>query len=138
MKIRELMQSKVVAVSQDTLAKDAYETMRSRRFRHLPVVNKENRLLGIVSDRDILNIAVMLEKRPNSPEEYLIGDNVKIRDIMTTEPTTVSPDDDVGRAVDVMLSLTISGLPVVDKGKLVGIITETDLLRLLRKLSDNI
>jgi len=135
MKIREIMQSKVVAVTEDTLAKDAFESMRSRRFRHLPVVNKENRLVGIVSDRDILNIAVMFEKRPNSPEQYLIGDEVKVREIMTAEPTTVSPDDDVGRAVDTMLSLTVSGLPVVDKGKLVGIVTETDLLRLLKKLT---
>ena len=135
MKIREIMESKVMAVTEDTLAKDAFESMRSRRFRHLPVVNKENRLVGIVSDRDILNIAVMFEKRPNSPEQYLIGDEVKVREIMTAEPTTVSPDDDVGRAVDTMLSLTVSGLPVVDKGKLVGIVTETDLLRLLKKLT---
>ena len=138
MKVRELMQSQPVTVGEDTLAKDAYETMRSQRFRHLPVVDKQNRLVGMVSDRDILNVAVMLEKRPDGPGEYLIGDDVKIRSIMTAEPTTVSPDDNVSQVVDVMLGLTISGLPVVDNRKLVGIVTNTDLLRLLRKLSDNL
>ncbi len=62
MKIRELMQSNVVTIGEDTPAKDAYELMRTHRLRHLPVVNRDNQLVGIVSDRDLLNVAVIFKK----------------------------------------------------------------------------
>ena len=138
MKIRELMQPDVVTVREDSPAKDAFEIMRRRRFRHLMVLDKQGQLVGIVSDRDFLNVAVMFKKRPASAEEYLIDDKLQVRDVMTTEPATVTPDDDLGHAIDLMLDLLINGLPVVDNGKLVGVVTHTDLLRLLKKLSENL
>ncbi len=138
MKIRELMQSNVVTISEDTLAKDAYELMRTHRLRHLPVVNRENRLAGIVSDRDLLNVAVIFKKHPRSPEEYHIDDALKARDVMTAEPATVSPDHDLGLALDLILGLAISSLPVIEDGKLVGIVTNTDMLLLLKKLSKDL
>jgi CBS domain-containing protein len=55
-------------------------------------------------------------------------------DVMTANPTTVSPDESLVRVVDLIVEQHISGLPVVEQGKLVGIVTETDLLRLLSKL----
>ena len=138
MKIRQLMQSNVVTISEDSLAKDAYELMRSRRVRHLPVVNRDNQLVGIVSDRDILNVAVIFETHPESPAEYLIDDKLKARDVMTAEPATVSPDHDLGQALDLVLGLAISGLPVIESGKVVGIVTNTDMLHLLMKLSKDL
>ena len=138
MKIRELMQSNVIKISEDTLAKDAYELMRTHGLRHLPVVNRENQLAGIVSDRDILNVAVIFKKQPQSPEEYLIDDKLKARDVMTAEPVTVSPDHDLGQALDLILSLAISSLPVIEGSKLVGIVTSTDMLLLLKKLSKSL
>jgi CBS domain-containing protein len=137
-KIREFMQSNVVTIREDTLAKDAYELMRTHRLRHLPVVNRDNQLAGIVSDRDLLNVAVIFKKHPQSREEYHIDDALTARDVMTTEPATVSPDHDLGLALDLILGLAISSLPVIEGGKLVGIITNTDLLRLLKKLSKDL
>ncbi len=138
MKIREFMQSNVVTIREDTLAKDAYELMRTHRLRHLPVVNKDNQLTGIVSDRDLLNVAVIFKKHPQSAAEYLIDDKLTARDVMTTEPATISPDDDLYQALNLILGLAISGLPVVEGGKLVGIVTNTDMLLLLKKLSKNL
>ena len=135
MKIRELMQPNVVTVNEDAPAKDAFEIMCSRKFRHLIVLNKQDQLAGIVSDRDILNVAVMFKKHPTSAEECLIEDKLQVCEVMTREPATVSPDDDLGHALDLMLNLCISGLPVVENGKLVGIVTNTDFLRLLKRLS---
>ena len=135
MKVREWMQSDVVTISEDTLVKDAYELMRTRRLRHLPVANTGNQLVGIASDHDVLNVTVIFKKHPQSPEEYLIDDKLKARDVMTTEPATVSPDHDLGQALDSILSLAISSLPVIEGGKLVGIVPNTDMLRLLKKLS---
>ncbi len=138
MKIRELMQSNVVTIREDTLVKDAYELMRTHRLRHLPVVNHANQLTGIVSDRDILNVALIFKKHPRSPEEYHIDDALLARDVMTTEPATVSPDHDLGLALDLILGLAISSLPVVEGGKLAGIVTNTDMLLLLKKLSKDL
>lgn len=138
MKIRELMQSNVVTVGEDTLARDAYELMRTRRLRHLPVVNNDQQLAGIVSDRDLLNVAVIFKKHPQGPEEYLIDDKLTVRDVMTTEPTTVSPDHDLYVALNLILDLAISSLPVVEGGKLVGIVTNTDMLLLLKRLSKDL
>ncbi len=138
MKIRELMQSNVVTIGEDTPAKDAYELMRTHRLRHLPVVKRDNQLVGIVSDRDLLNVAVIFKKHPQSPAEYHIDDALKARDVMTAEPATVAPDHDLSLALDLILGLAISCVPVIEGGKLVGIVTNTDLLQLLKKLSKNL
>lgn len=138
MKIRELMQSNVVTIHEDTLAKDAYELMRTHRLRHLPVVDGDNRLRGIVSDRDLLKVAVIFKNHPQSPEEYMIDEKLEIHEVMTTEPATVSPDHDLYIALNMILDLAISSLPVVEGGKLVGIVTNTDMLLLLKKLSKDL
>ncbi len=134
MKIREIMQTKVVTVETGSLAKEAFEIMRRGHFRHLPVVDKAGRVQGILSDRDIRNVTVMLDRDLQGPEDYLIPNTAKVVDLMVRVPVTASPDEDVLSAVEAMRDHGFSCLPVLDGKKLVGILTVSDLLKLLAKL----
>ena len=140
MKIKEIMRTGVISVDPESMAKDAFEIMRGRGFRHLPVVDKVGKVQGILSDRDIRNITVMLDHDPQSSEEYLIPTRAKVVDIMVKVPVTASPDKDVLWAVELMRKRGFSCLPVLEGEKLVGIVTISDLLgvlaRLLRDLHD--
>jgi acetoin utilization protein AcuB len=85
-------------------------------------------LVGIVTDRDIRSfLSGSLLEGVAAREEAL---NTKVREIMTTEPMTVSPDDDLQEAVEIMIDEKIGGIPVVDETEgLVGIVTYVDVLR---------
>jgi acetoin utilization protein AcuB len=134
MKIRDVMNSKVVTVTPDTTVKHAYELMRQGGFRHLPVIDRAGKLAGIISDRDVRNVAVLFKKRPKDPTEYMIDEKLKVNSIMTPHPITIGPADTVLRAVTLFESHQIGCLPVIDKDKLAGILTRQDLLFLLTKL----
>ena len=105
----------------------ADELMNGNKIRQLPVV-EDNELVGIVTDRDIRSF---LSASPlNEPDEREAAFNVKIRRIMTTDPITVSPDDDLAEAVELLIEQKIGGIPVVDEAEgLVGIVTYVDVLR---------
>jgi acetoin utilization protein AcuB len=105
----------------------ADELMNTNRIRQLPVV-QEKELVGIVTDRDIRSfLSASLLEGVEAREKAL---NTKVREIMTTEPITVSPDDDLQEAVELMINEKIGGIPVVDEAEgLVGIVTYVDVLR---------
>ncbi len=109
--------------------KDAMEKMKRGHFRHLPVVDDEGRLIGMLSDRDIRLI------RPSlifiSPEDAALQLwSTSVRQAAVFDPVTIYPEALLEQAAELMLRWEVGGLPVVDKaGDLVGIITYTDLLR---------
>jgi acetoin utilization protein AcuB len=110
----------------DTIGQ-ADELMNTNRIRQLPVVQGK-RLVGIVTDRDIRSfLSGSLLETPGARERALSS---AVREIMTTEPITVSPDDDLQEAVEIMIEEKIGGIPVVDEPEgLVGIVTYVDILR---------
>ena len=115
MLVRHRMTQHPVTVSpQDTLA-TAQEKMTAGHFRRLPVVH-DGALVGILTDRDV--------RRHVGVEE-----RTRVRAAMTETPLTVSPLTTVEEAVQLMLKHQISGLPVVENGKVVGIITTSDVLQ---------
>ncbi|HEY8369997.1 MAG TPA: CBS domain-containing protein [Thermodesulfobacteriota bacterium] len=128
MRVRAWMQPLPETATPDMPVAEAYRLMRRGGFRHLPVVDGE-RLVGIVSDRDLPRA------RPEvaAPDSAAAGDQTMarlvVRDVMSREVTTVDPDRPVEEAARLMLDLRIGSLPVVEEGRLVGILTETDLLR---------
>jgi acetoin utilization protein AcuB len=105
----------------------ADELMNTNKIRQLPVVQGKD-LVGIVTDRDIRSfLSGSLLEGVEAREEAL---NTKIREIMTTEPMTLSRDDDLQEAVEIMIDEKIGGIPVVDESEgLVGIVTYVDVLR---------
>ena len=128
MKVRDLMSVDPIAVSPDTAVFDARQTMVKERIRHL-LVTEGQRLLGIVTDRDIrLNLPSPATSLSVWEINYLLA-RLTVESVMTKALVTISPGWDPRDAAVLMLDHRIGALPVVDNGQLVGIITETDLLR---------
>ncbi len=129
--IRDLMNTRPIAVRPDDTIRYAFRQLCALRIRHL-LVMEGDRLVGIVTDRDIRLALPSLPFVADIADLYLKLDDLKVRDVMSRDVVTVSPDTPVAVAVDLFLQRMISGLPVVDGGRVVGILTETDALRALR------
>ena len=128
MKIRDLMTDKPITVDRDTPVLEARQIMLGRRIRHL-LVTDGPKLAGMVTDRDIrLNLPSPATSLSVWEINYLLA-RLTVESVMTKALVTVSPGWDPRDAAVLMLDHKIGALPVVDNGELVGIITETDLLR---------
>lgn len=127
MKVVDVMTRNPLTVSPSETIGQAEEIMTHNRFRQLPVV-QDGDLVGIVTDRDVRSfLSGSLLTNPEASEKAL---NTRVREIMTTEPLTLSPDDDLQEAVELFIEEKIGGMPVVDETEgLVGIVTYVDLLR---------
>ena len=125
--VRQIMTPEPATVSPEDPIRLAIDRMRERNCRRLPVV-KEGRLVGIVSDRD-------LRRATNSPlvlrerwyDEFML-DHVPVGACMTPDPITVTPATLIADAARILRKNKFGGLPVVDGGRLVGIVTGSDFL----------
>jgi acetoin utilization protein AcuB len=133
MRVERIMtRSPVTVAPQDSLRR-VIALMKEGSFRRLPVVEKR-RLVGIVTDRDVRLICkspVILQEEWQ--DEYLL-DKVKVEACMTSDLITVTPDTSIEKAARLMRDRKVGGLPVVQGDKLVGIVTETDVLNYLIEL----
>jgi acetoin utilization protein AcuB len=120
--VRDVMATDLVTVRPHESARHAYRLMRDHRFRHLPVV-EGGQLVGILSDRDL---------RPVLLSPTLA--RARVDELMSEDLTTVMPDAPVEEAASLLVVKRIGCLPVVADGRLVGIVTETDLLAVLVEL----
>ncbi|MGB5751214.1 MAG: CBS and ACT domain-containing protein [Desulfobacterales bacterium] len=118
MKIQALMVSDPITISAHASISEAIELMKINSIRHLPVVSEANLLEGFLTLADL--------KQGLIPS--MLGD-LNLHDLMIREPITVRPEDDVEIAAQLIYKHKIGGMPVVDNGQLVGIITATDILR---------
>jgi acetoin utilization protein AcuB len=129
MLVKDWMSKDPVTINDDTSMMKAIHLMKQNRFRRLPVLH-EGRLVGIVSDRDLKEASPSKATTLDVHELYYLLAELQVKDIMTRDPVTVTPDDTVERAAQLMLENTISGLPVVDdQGRVVGILTQSDVFR---------
>lgn len=130
-RVRELMARQVVTVVESDSCRDAVERMYRARIHHLPVVSREGMLVGVVTDRDLRHYFFSSRVHDKlgavAVDEVLRG--VPVGEIMSAPAITASSDDDLLAAARVMLKTKVGSLPVVDGGRVVGIITETDVLR---------
>lgn len=133
--VRDRMSSPAITVAADTPFQDALKLMRERRFRRLPVVDEHGLLIGIVSERDLLHAAPSPATSLSVWEVNYLLWKLKVADVMTEKVTTVSPGSTLEEAAQIMVSLKIGGLPVVDdKHHVVGVVTETDIFRAFAEL----
>ena len=116
-----------------TLA-EAYELMKKNKIRRLPVVKDDN-LVGIITDKDILEVKhedIKQSRNIDSISQYL--STIIVEYAMEHKPITIYQTDMIGHAAELMLDEKIGGLPVIDaNGKLVGLITESDIFRMIVK-----
>jgi acetoin utilization protein AcuB len=129
MLIKDWMTKDPVTITEDTSMIKAIHIMKERRFRRLPVVTDAT-LVGMVTDRDLKEAAPSKATTLDVHELYYLLAELQVKEIMSRNPVSVSANDTVEHAAQVMLEHTISGLPVVDQdGKVVGIITQSDVFR---------
>ena len=126
-KVVDAMRREPLTVNPSETVGQADEIMTDNRFRQLPVV-QDGELIGIITDRDIRSfLSGSLSTNLEAREKAL---STKVSEIMTPEPLTLSPDDDLQEAVELFIEEKIGGIPVVDAVEgLVGIVTCVDLLR---------
>lgn len=130
MLVRDRMSSPAVTISADTPFQDAVKLMREHGFRRLPVVNKHDELIGIVSERDLLHAAPSPATSLSIWEMNYLLWKLKIDELMTHKVVSVSLDTPIEEAAQLMVNTRIGGLPVVDDNNHVaGVITETDIFK---------
>jgi CBS domain-containing protein len=129
--VKDWMTPDPIVVSPDTTLPEAHDLMAKHKIRRLLVVDAKKKLVGIVTRGDIRG-AEPSEATSLSIFEinYLLA-RLTVDKIMTTDVVAVGPNDPIGKAANLMIENKISGLPVVDDGKLVGIITESDIFRMV-------
>jgi CBS domain-containing protein len=121
MEVQRWMTPVPVTVRPEDTLEDARKKMKEGKFRRLPVVDEKGTLVGIVTDGDL-----------RAHAGYLA--TTKVSGVMIETPITVAPDDQISKAVQLMLDSKIGGLPVVSgDGRPIGIITESDLLGFLNQ-----
>ncbi len=125
------MTRKLITIVPEAGVYDAQEKMAQNRIRHLPVVDPNGRLIGILTDRDIRSVLpYSLMKDPTDSAEVEKIRDLKVRDIMTADPKTIDLHNTIQDALLLIQELKVGALPVVDgQGHLKGIISVRDLLR---------
>lgn len=129
--IKEVMTTHVLVANKGFTFTEVCRLFFEMGVHHLPIVNKSDQLVGIITSNDVLrayNFQVPLFK--NADEEILNAE-ILVENIMTKDPITISPDQNIKKAAIKLTQNNIQCLPVVKEGKLVGIITTKDIIRLL-------
>lgn len=129
--IEEIMKTDITALTKDDTIADAVKIMNSKKIRHLPIIDKDQRLVGLVTDRDIRDATPSIFEL----EQFKEGLQNPVKVIMKTDIITGHPLDFVEDVSAILYEHRIGCLPILKDEKLVGIVTETDLLRTLVELT---
>ena len=133
MLIQDIMQTKIVTATPDTPLMKVLRLLQERRFRHVPVV-EDDVLVGIISDRDVKQSMASAATSAEGRERDQLFDRLTAGQIMTRAVRTVGPMFAVEDAVKLMITHRISAVPVTEGERLVGLVTETDLLHLFARV----
>ncbi|MDA0998896.1 MAG: CBS domain-containing protein [bacterium] len=130
MKVRDIMTTQVDTLDRNDTLSLAEDLMNMKRYRHLPVL-EDGELVGIVTQRDLFlaGLSTAMGFGIKVKKEFL--KTVLVKEVMVDEVITVAPDVDVRDAARLMLERQIGCLPVVEGGKLMGIISESDLVAMI-------
>lgn len=139
MLVRDVMTSPAITVAPSTSLKEGLQLLDKHQVTSLPVVASDGHLLGIVSEMDLLQDAVRHDDRTHMiPQEHTHTPPRRVEDVMSTLSMTVSPDADLGDAVEMMTGTAVKSLPVVEKGRVVGVVSRSDIVHLLARNDEQI
>ena len=129
MPVKEWMTQPVTTIGADAHVRQAAELMKTQKICHLPVVENDGRLIGIVTDRDLRQMIFdpAIQERLGDVVEALGA--LTVREIMTWAVITVQPESGLRQAARLMREQKVGALPVIEAGRIVGMLTERDLLR---------
>ncbi len=127
--VRDLMSAPVISLFVEQTLPLADDIMAFKHLRHLPIVDEERRIVGLVSHRDILRAQISSRSGLTKPQIRARQEDVRVADIMTRDVWTVTPETLASAAGRTLLDHRFGCLPVVEGQCLVGIVTERDFLR---------
>ncbi len=134
LKVRDVMTSDPTTLKRNDKLTLADDIMRLGRVRHLPVVDDDGEILvGIVTQRDLFRDALAQALGYGKHAQRRILDTLSVKDVMTTEVITVTPDSSLVEAARILSARKIGCLPVVKSGRLIGILTEGDFVCLITR-----
>ncbi|MDX1413474.1 MAG: CBS domain-containing protein [Candidatus Promineifilaceae bacterium] len=130
--VKDWMSRDVMVVRKDSSLPEAHQIMISDNIRRLPVVDDNGQLVGIITLGDVRSVSPSPASSVSIFERNYLLSNLEVERVMTPKPSTISPDQTINEAANIMLQERISGLPVVDEnGQICGIITESDIFRMV-------
>ncbi len=130
LRVQDLMSERVFTVLSSDRLVSVRDLMERHAIRHVPVVDPEGRLVGLVSHRDLLRYSLVEQADVPSGVADEVLERMEVAEVMTPDPVTVAPETELHRAAAVMVHRKFGCLPVVAKGRLVGILTESDFVRM--------
>ena len=134
MLVRDRMSKHPITITADVNIDEALKLMRDNKVRRLPVVDKHGRLVGIVSEMDLLYASPSPATSLSVYEIHYLMARITVQDVMTKDVISIEENTPLEEAARIMVDNKIGGLPVVRDSKLVGIITETDLFKIFLEL----
>jgi CBS domain-containing membrane protein len=128
--VRDVMTKDLVTLGRNDTLRSADDVMRLGRIRHLPVVDEDGSLVGIVSQRDLFHGGLMRALGYGSHAQAKALDSMVVKEAMHSEVLTTTPETPLAEAAKLMLERKVGCLVVLDAGKLAGILTESDFVKL--------
>lgn len=129
MRVRDLMSPEVTTLGRNDALSIADDVMRLGRIRHLPVVDDDGQLVGIVSQRDLFRGALARALGYGAHAQQKLLGQLLVKEVMTNDPVTIGPDAPLAEAARLMLERKIGCVVVVEGGRVVGILTESDFVK---------
>jgi acetoin utilization protein AcuB len=133
MKVKDVMTKDPIAIDSEAAVGTALDVMRTKHIRHLPVVDDAGTLVGIVTDRDLRHAALApaLDEYRRARQMSETLENLQVKDVMTWAVVTTGPEAPLTYGALIMFERRVGSLPVLERGRLVGMLTERDVLRAL-------
>jgi acetoin utilization protein AcuB len=136
MKVKDWMTPDPKTVEEQDLVKTAVTLVVQNRIRHLPVVRGDS-LVGIISDRDLKRAMPSVVAGATAEEYQSFMDETLVEQVMTEEPIAYAPDTDLVELVREFCEKKVGAIPVVDEGRVVGIVTQTDMMEAFLELLES-
>jgi len=133
MRIRDVMTKNPITIDSETLVVDAQRIMKENNIRRLPIVDK-GKLVGIVTKHDLLEASPSPATSLSIHELNYLLSKMKVKEIMRKNPITISPDTPFEEALRIGQEKKVGSFPVLEDGKLVGIVTESDIVRFMSRV----
>jgi CBS domain-containing protein len=135
MLVRDVMTSPAVTVLDNATVKDAIELLERHSIAALPVLDREGHLVGVVSEADVIREMVVPDQRSHEMPVRLTPPpfHSRVADVMSNHALTVTSDTELAKAADLMTTTVVKSLPVVDHGRVVGMVSRRDIIRLLSR-----
>ena len=134
LKVKDIMTAEVFVLQATQTLALVRSLMKNKHVRHVPIVDEGDRFVGLLTHRDLLAQTISFLADIDKNEQEDIDRNIHLVSVMKTDVVTANPDMGLEEAINILLEHKYGCLPVIEDGKLVGIVTEADFLKLTVKL----